>query len=160
MVQYESTSLNGLLIRLFNDKNWGNRSLVCNDFRSTCIPLSLVLRDQNRLAGYHRIVITLTWFLPLYVMMASSHGIVFRVTGHLCGEFTIYIVQISRFIVPTWWYLLLALLQSGIRNHLFEEIYSTCNWQKDTFTFYKSRYWTYNSLFTKTRWSLNPLFYF
>ena len=32
---------------------------------------------------------------------------------------------------------------SGIRNHLFEEIYSTCNWQKDAYSFYctYSKYW-------------------
>ena len=32
--------------------------------------------------------------------------------------------------VSNWWR-----LELGIRNHLFEEIYSTCNWRKVTFSF-------------------------
>ena len=33
---------------------------------------------------------------------------------------------------------------SGIRNHLFEEIYNTCNLQKDTYSFYCTYMWRYH----------------
>ena len=39
-----------------------------------------------------------------------------------------------------WWFETLSRSfwrhHNGIRNHLFEEIYSTCNWQQDAYSFY------------------------
>ena len=38
-------------------------------------------------AGLARPVAT-AWFVTNFLMMTSSNGYIFRVTGHLCGEFT------------------------------------------------------------------------
>ena len=122
-------------------------------------------------------------------MMTSSNGNIFRVTDHLCGEFTgpgqfptqrpvtrsfdVYFdLRPNKWLSKQswgWWFETLSCSlwrhrnvcayfmgwtvylyayidahtcnlylypHSGIRNHLFEEIYSTCNWQKDAYSFY------------------------
>ena len=54
---------------------------VSSDWWSTDFP-------WNRQAALWRIVTFRLFVIPWYIMMTSSNGNIFRVTGHLCGEFT------------------------------------------------------------------------
>ena len=66
----------------------------------------------------------LSWFWPRFFMMTSSNGNIFRVTGHLCGEFTglRWIPRTKASDAELWCFLWCARLSKHSRGWWFETL--------------------------------------
>ena len=87
---------NALVIHVMRKNKWVFISMYSSPIFGSCIPHFLILYLHVYTVISHNaycyliadMVLCITLSAHSYIMMTSSNGNIFRVTGHLCGEFT------------------------------------------------------------------------